>query len=167
MSVGGGKLSYLSAKNIATASEESGSVTIATTNYKDITATLTFHPTDKLVQDGFKFENGSVTKTYGDEDFTLTTTGEVKGSTVTYESNAPAVATVDGTGKVHIVGAGTATITAKASATEDYDEAAVTCTLTVGKKPITIPTADATVFTYNGTEQTYALALVCLLPVMV
>lgn len=158
VSVGGGKLTYLSAKNIATASEESGSVTIATTNYKDITATLTFHPTDKLVQDGFKFENGSVTKTYGDEDFTLTTTGEVKGSTVTYESSAPAVATVDGTGKVTIKGAGTAVITAKASATEDYDEAAVTCTLTVEKKPIAIPAADATVFTYNGTEQTYALA---------
>ena len=158
VSVGGGKLSYLSAKNIATASEESGSVTIATTNYKDITATLTFHPTDKLVQDGFKFENGSVTKTYGDEDFALTTTGEVKGSTVTYESSAPAVATVDGTGKVTIKGAGTAVITAKASATEDYDEAAVTCTLTVEKKPIAIPAADATVFTYNGTEQTYALA---------
>ena len=158
VSVGGGKLSYLSAKNIATASEESGSVTIATTNYKDITATLTFHPTDKLVQDGFKFENGSVTKTYGDEDFTLTTTGKVEGSTVTYESSKPAVATVDGTGKVTIKGAGTAVITAKASATEDYDEAAATCTLTVEKKPIAIPTADATVFTYNGTEQTYALA---------
>ena len=158
VSVGGGKLSYLSAKNIATASEEIGSVTIATTNYKDITATLTFHPTDKLVQDGFKFENGSVTKTYGDEDFTLTTTGKVEGSTVTYESSKPAVATVDGTGKVTIKGAGTAVITAKASATEDYDEAAVTCTLTVEKKPIAIPTADATVFTYNGTEQTYALA---------
>ena len=158
VSVGGGKLSYLSAKNIATASKESGSVTIATTNYKDITATLTFHPTDKLVQDGFKFENGSVTKTYGDEDFTLTTTGKVEGSTVTYESSKPAVATVDGTGKVTIKGAGTAVITAKASATEDYDEAAATCTLTVEKKPIAIPTADATVFTYNGTEQTYALA---------
>ena len=158
VSVGGGKLSYLSAKNIATASEESGSVTIATTNYKDITATLTFHPTDKLVQDGFKFENGSVTKTYGDEDFTLAATGEVEGSTVTYESSEPAVATVDGTGKVTIKGAGTAVITAKASATEDYDEAAATCTLTVEKKPIAIPAADATAFTYNGTEQTYALA---------
>ena len=158
VSVGGGKLTYLSAKNIATASEESGSVTIATTNYKDITATLTFHPTDKLVQDGFKFENGSVTKTYGDEDFTLTATGEVKGSTVTYESSEPAVAEVDSaTGKVTIKGAGTAVITARASATEEYDGAAATCTLTVEKKPITIPTADATVFTYNGTEQTYAL----------
>ena len=159
VSVGGGKLSYLSAKNIATASEESGSVTIATTNYKDITATLTFHPTDKLVQDGFKFENGSVTKTYGDGDFTLAATGEVKGSTVTYESSAPAVAEVDETtGKVTIKGAGTAVITAKASATEEYDAAAATCTLTVEKKPIAIPAADATVFTYNGTEQTYALA---------
>ena len=158
VSVGGGKLTYLSAKNIATASEESGSVTIATTNYKDITATLTFHPTDKLVQDGFKFENGSVTKTYGDEDFTLTATGEVKGSTVTYESSEPAVATVDGTGKVTIKGAGTAVITARASATDEYAEAAATCTLTVEKKPITAPAADATVFTYNGTEQTYALA---------
>ena len=77
---------------------------------------------------------------------------------MTYESSKPAVATVDGTGKVTIKGAGTAVITAKASATEDYDEAAATCTLTVEKKPIAIPTADATVFTYNGTEQTYALA---------
>ena len=158
VSVGGGKLSYLSAKNIATASEESGSVTIATTNYKDITATLTFHPTDKLVQDGFKFENGSVTKTYGDEDFTLTATGEVKGSTVTYESSAPAVATVDGTGKVTILKAGSTVITATAAETADYEQATATCTLTVEKKPIAIPAADATVFTYNGTEQTYALA---------
>ena len=90
--------------------------------------------------------------------FTLTVTGMAEGSTVTYESSEPAVATVDGTGKVTIKGAGTAIITAKASATEDYDEAAVTCTLTVEKKPITAPAADATVFTYNGTEQTYALA---------
>ena len=146
VSVGGGKLSYLSAKNIATASEESGRVTIATTNYKDITATLTFHPTDKLVQDGFKFENGSVTKTYGDGDFTLTTTGKVEGSTVTYESSEPTVATVDGTGKVTIKGAGTAIITAKASATEDYDEAAVTCTLTVGKKTVTVKAKDQTAY---------------------
>ena len=153
------KLDYVSKTNIATASEESYTVTIAATNYKDIEATLTFHPADKLAQDGFKFENGSVTKTYGNEDFTLTATGEVKGSTVTYESNAPAVAEVDSaTGKVTIKGAGTAVITAKASATAEYDAAAAACTLTVKKKPIAIPAADATVFTYNGTEQTCALA---------
>ena len=118
----------------------------------------TYTVADKLVQDGFKFENGSVTKTYGDPDFSAAAVGAVEGSTVTYESNAPAVATVDGTGKVTIKGAGTAVITAKASATEEYDAAAVTCNLTVEKKPIAIPAADATVFTYNGTEQTYALA---------
>ena len=154
----GHALEYLSNTNITATEDETYTVTVAATNYKDITATLTFHPTDKLVQDGFKFETGSVTKTYGDEDFTLAAAGAAAGSIVTYESSEPAVATVDGTGKVTIKGAGTAVITAKASATEDYDEAAATCTLTVGKKPITIPTADATVFTYNGTEQTYALA---------
>ena len=105
-----GNFIYPSKMNITAASKESWTVTISSTNYTDITATLTFHPTDKLVQDGFKFENGSVTKTYGDADFTLTTTGKAEGSTVTYESSKPAVATVDSTGKVTIKGAGTAVI---------------------------------------------------------
>ena len=121
----------------------------------------TYTVADKLAQSDFRFESipSAVSKTYGDPDFSAGAVGAVEGSTVTYESSAPAVAEVDSaTGKVTIKGAGTAVITAKASATEDYDEAAATCTLTVEKKPITIPTADATVFTYNGTEQIYALA---------
>ena len=120
----------------------------------------TYTVADKLAQSDFRFESipSAVSKTYGDPDFSAAAVGAVEGSTVTYESSEPAVATVDGTGKVTIKGAGTAVITAKASATEEYDAAAATCTLTVEKKPIAIPTADATVFTYNGTEQTYALA---------
>ena len=120
----------------------------------------TYTVADKLAQSDFRFESipSAVSKTYGDPDFSAAAVGAAEGSTVTYESSEPAVATVDGTGKVTIKGAGTAVITAKASATEEYDAAAATCTLTVVKKPITIPTADATVFTYNGTEQTYALA---------
>ena len=120
----------------------------------------TYTVADKLAQSDFRFESipSAVSKTYGDPDFSAAAVGAVEGSTVTYESSAPAVATVDGTGKVTIKGAGTAVITAKASATEDYDAAAAACTLTVEKKPITAPAADATVFTYNGTEQTYALA---------
>ena len=120
----------------------------------------TYTVADKLVQSEFRFESipSAVSKTYGDPDFSAGAVGAAEGSTVTYESSEPAVATVDGTGKVTIKGAGTAVITAKASATEEYDAAAATCTLTVEKKPIAIPTADATVFTYNGTEQTYALA---------
>ena len=120
----------------------------------------TYTVADKLVQSDFRFESipSAVSKTYGDPDFSAGAVGAAEGSTVTYESSAPTVATVDSaTGKVTIKGAGTAVITAKASATEEYAEAAATCTLTVGKKPIAIPTADATAFTYNGTEQTYAL----------
>lgn len=121
----------------------------------------TYTVANKLAQSDFRFESipSAVSKTYGDPDFSAGAVGAAEGSTVTYESSEPAVATVDSaTGKVTIKSAGTAVITAKASATEDYDEAAVTCTLTVGKKLITIPAVDATVFTYNGKPQTYALA---------
>ena len=141
-----GDFIYASKMNITAASNENWTITISSKNYTDITATLTFHPTDKLVQDGFKFENGSVTKTYGDADFTLTTTDKAEGSTVTYESSKPAVATVDSSGKVTIKGAGTAVITARASATAEYDEAAATCNLTVGKKTVTVKAKDQTAY---------------------
>ena len=120
----------------------------------------TYTVADKLVQSEFRFESipSAVSKTYGDPDFSAGAVGAAEGSTVTYESSAPAVATVDGTGKVTILKAGSTVITATAAETADYEQATATCTLTVEKKPITIPTADATVFTYNGTEQTYALA---------
>ena len=120
----------------------------------------TYTVADKLAQSDFRFESipSAVSKTYGDPDFSAAAVGAVEGSTVTYESSAPAVATVDGTGKVTILKAGSTVITATAAETADYEQATATCTLTVEKKPIAIPTADATVFTYNGTEQTYALA---------
>ena len=120
---------------------------VSSDNYADYVINIKITATAKDKQTNFKFENGSVTKTYGDGDFTLAAAGEVKGSTVTYESSAPAVAEVDSaTGKVTIKGAGTAVITAKASATEDYDEAAVTCTLTVGKKTVTVKAKDQTAY---------------------
>jgi len=120
----------------------------------------TYTVADKLAQSDFRFESipSAVSKTYGDPDFSAGAVGAVEGSTVTYESSKPAVATVDGTGKVTILKAGSTVITATAAKTADYEQATATCTLTVEKKPITIPTADATVFIYNGTEQTYALA---------
>ena len=130
-------------------------------NYTIDFHTGTYTVMDKQAQSGFRFESipSAVSKTYGDPDFSAGAVGAAEDSAVTYESNAPAVAEVDSaTGKVTIKGAGTAVITARASATEEYAEAAATCTLTVEKKPIAIPAEDATVFTYNGTEQTYALA---------
>ena len=96
----------------------------------------TYTVADKLVQSEFRFESipSAVSKTYGDPDFSAGAVGAAEGSTVTYESSAPAVATVDGTGKVTIKGAGTAVITARASATDEYAEAAATCNLTVGEE---------------------------------
>ena len=146
VSVDGGKLTYLSAKNIATASEESGTVTIAATNYKDIEAKLTFHPTDKLAQDGFKFENGRVTRTYGDPDFTLAAAGAAAGSIVTYESSDQTVATVDANGKVTILKAGGTVITAMAAETAAYEQATATYTLTVEKKTVTVKAKDQTAY---------------------
>ena len=135
------ELHYVSNTNITATADESYAVTIATTNYADIPATLTFHLTDKQPQTGFKFagvENGKVTKAYGtDTVFTLAATGAATGSTVTYESTDTNVATVDGTGKVTIHGAGDTTITATAAETDDYAEGVATYELTVSPKTLT------------------------------
>ena len=120
---------------------------VSSDNYADYVLTIKITANAKNKQTGFKFENGSVTKTYGDEDFTLTATGEVKGSTVTYESSAPAVAEVDSaTGKVTILKAGSTVITATAAETADYEQATATYTLTVGKKTVTVKAKDQTAY---------------------
>ena len=46
----GRALEYHSNTNITATKDETYTVTIAATNYKDITATLTFHPTDKRLK---------------------------------------------------------------------------------------------------------------------
>ena len=140
-------LAYTSNTNIAATADETYTVTISTTNYNNFTVTLTFHPVEKQPQTGFKFENAAVAKTYGNADFTVTATGAVTGSSVTYSSSNTDVATVDGTGKVTIKGAGTAKITATASATEEYAEKEISCTLTVSPKTLT---ADDLEFTANS-----------------
>ena len=117
-------------------------------NYNIAFTPGTYTVEDKQPQTGFKFENAAVTKTYGNADFTITATGAVTGSSVTYSSSNEAVATVDSTGKVTIVGAGTAKIIATASATDDYAEATAEYTLTVSPKTLT---ADDLEFTANST----------------
>jgi hypothetical protein len=87
-----------------------------------------------------------INKTYGDANFTLGATGvaTVGGATVTaagsvtYVSSDEDVATIDGR-TVHIVGAGTCTITASAGSTALYAAAAdATATLNVAKKNPTV-----------------------------
>ena len=117
-------------------------------NYNIAFTPGTYTVEDKQPQTGFKFENAAVTKIYGNADFTITATDQVDGSSVTYSSSNEAVATVDSTGKVTIVGAGTAKIIATASATDDYAEATAEYTLTVSPKTLT---ADDLEFTANST----------------
>ena len=78
-----------------------------------------------LPQTDFIFHVGpyKVIRQVGAQDFTIAASGQVAGSTVTYESSDPAVATVDAnTGTVHVVGPGTTKISATASATEIHKE---------------------------------------------
>ena len=141
VTVNDGTLTYTSNTNITATENESYTVTISTTNYNNFTVTLTFRPADKQPQTNFGFKDvvdGKVAKVYGtDKEFTLAATGAATGSTVTYESTDTNVATVDGTGKVTIKGAGTAVIKATASATDDYAEATAQYTLTVSPKTLT------------------------------
>ena len=81
-------------------------------------------------------------KTYGDADFSAGVTS-LNASAITYSSNTLSVATIATDGTIHIVGAGTATITASQVVSSDGVYAAVSISriLTVNKKSLTI-TAD-------------------------
>ena len=72
----------------------------------------------------------SYTKKVGDAAFKLDAAAEGK---LSYESDNEDVVVVSKTGKVHIVGEGTATITVTAEATEDKTEASKTITIVVEK----------------------------------
>ena len=146
-----GTLKYTSGTGITATENESYTVTISTTNYRNFTVTLTFRPVDKQPQKGFKFagvENDKVTKTYGDDDFKIEATGQVNGSNVTgYDSSNENVATVANDGTVTIKGAGTVVIKATASATDDYAQGVATYELTVSPKTLT---ADDLEFTQSS-----------------
>ncbi len=122
-------------------------------NYEITFVKGTYTVCAKNPQTGFKFANTTVTKTYGDADFSITASGQATGSTVTYSSSDRNVATVDeNTGNVHILNAGTTpiTITAKASETADYAETTASYTLTVSQKGVTITGVTAANKTYDG-----------------
>ena len=123
-----------------------GAYTESGKNWKDITVYFTIQPAEQSVT----FASAEVEKTYGDPAFTqaatVTLNPDVDGQTpgaVTYASSNPAVATVDNDGKVTIVGAGTATITASAEATQNYKGAKASCILTVNPKNINSPDVTA------------------------
>ena len=130
-------------------------------NYTIIFNKGTYTVNAKDVQKDFEFAERAKTVTYGDADFTVAATGVAAGSTVTYASTDTSVATVDTkTGKVTIKGAGRTTITAKATATNDYAEGVATYELTISPKTLTAAdlkfTMDTITKVYDGTKGTTA-----------
>ena len=128
-------------KNDANLKDKTATITIPVTsgNYESYNITVTVTVLDKLTQNDFKFAAAAQTKTYGDSKFTYAATGAVNGSAVTYSSGNTDVATVNKTtGEVTILKAGETTITAAATATDDYAAATQSYTLTVNKAKLTV-----------------------------
>ncbi len=139
--------STLTAAKNATANTVTIKVTAAATkNYESAETTFSVKLSDKLFQSNFQFASGLISKTYGDDSFTMTATGAAEGSMVSYESSNPNVATVDNTGKVTIVGTGNATITATAAETKDYVSASAAYTLMVARAELTITAKDQSAY---------------------
>ena len=115
-------------------------------NYNDFTYTVrvTLTARDSQALEFKGVENGKVTKTYGNQPFTQTVTGEK--TDVTYTSSDPAVATVDADGTVTIKKAGTVTITATAEQTDVYASASASYTLTVNKATVTVKAKDKSAY---------------------
>jgi hypothetical protein len=89
----------------------------------------------------------SITKSFGDADFSITDPTSNSSGTFTYTSSNTSVATISGT-TVTIVGAGTATITATQAANGNYTAGTTTATLTVN-------TIAPTLGTFNSITKNY------------
>jgi len=85
---------------------------------------------------------GPISKTFGDVAFTNAATGGAGTGAITYSSSSTAVATVDGSGQVTIVAAGSAVITANKAA--DAGHLAATANYTVNIAPVAQSIAFAT-----------------------
>lgn len=105
------------------------------------------------------FAQPSMTKTFGEPNFTNPLDGPPVGK-VTYESSNPKVATVSAQGEVTIVGAGTTTITATAQGDDNTAFAQASYTLTVSPKDMSTATIqDIPDQAYTGKEVKPIIAL--------
>ena len=111
------------------------------------TGTVTLVLSAREEQADFKFLTGDLTMTYGDPTFTLQVSGAAEGSIVSFKSSDETVATVDPvTGEVTILKVGQTTITATASATDDYMEGKAAYVLTVDPKTLTITAGSSSAY---------------------
>ena len=118
----------------------------------EITIIATFTHTDLTVDPIMFVEAPShINKTYGDAPFVnAVCPGHLGGGVVTYTSHNTAVATVDSSGEVTILKAGTAVISAVKAADAVYAADTASYTLTVSRKSVSITGVLAESKEYNG-----------------
>ena len=105
-----------------------------------------------LVKQDVGFTVPTMTYTYGDKTavYNEAYNDSEGGSSLTYSSSNESVATVDKDGKIIIIGAGEAIITATAVANDKYLETTATFKLTIKKASLTVTAKDAEI--YYGEE---------------
>ncbi len=119
--------------------------------------TITRHPVNIVFDERPKQAmswsgSGGLSATYGDGSVSGKTASTNGSGSITYTSSDSNVAEVDAAGgSLTVKGAGKATITATAAATETYRETSISYTLTVNKKPIAV-TADNKTRAYGQTN---------------
>jgi hypothetical protein len=123
------------------AGETEGSFTLTasiaeTDEHASGTATATIRIIDTRKDPDLKWSTNSASAILG-EDFTAPTLSNKSDATPTFESSDPNVATIDATGNVTILAAGTTTITASVVRTDTYKAATASYTLTV-TEPIVV-----------------------------
>ena len=140
-------------------------VTVAEDTYYKASEGLEIQVTviDKLTQT-VTFNETSVSKTFGDADFTIKAETDGDGQISYAVTEGSTVAAVDASGQVNILSAGSATITASATETKRYKSATASYTLTVARKSIANATVtlDTTEKGYNETQQSVAVTSVML-----
>lgn len=101
-----------------------------------------------LIKQDIGFTVPAMTYTYGDKEaiYNEAYNDSEGGSELTYSSSNENVATVDKDGKVTIIGAGEATITATAAANDKYLETSATFKLIIKKASLTVKANDAEIY---------------------
>ena len=159
---GNGSITYSSSNtSVATVSSTgvvtgvaAGTATITataaqTTTYSQATATYTVTVTPKTLLTATVSFSNPTTSVYVGNNVTNVATTTSDGS-ITYSSSNESVATVDATGVVTGVGAGTAVITASVPATENYNSASATYTITVNRQSQTVSFAQSALTLEEG-----------------
>ena len=122
---------------------------VTTAKTGNVVYTVNALPTQNVT---FADTNATITKTYGDADFTNEATNRTtNGGAISYASSNANVATVNDAGQVTIKGAGTTTITATAAEVPaQYAKTEVSYTLTVNKKTVGLTWDGVDTRTYDG-----------------